>query len=503
MKELVRDAVKGRLDSLVLLTKEGRKSVAELLEVLKSLSDEELFALGSAYRSFPVGCDLTEILVDVVSPKISYDEIRGGFRLVSRLGFPLHMCSYAVADVAEKLGKTPLELAKQLRQLADVPIDVDHFGIYGPMRYPEEIVKCPADCYRSGKPFNGCPRGRIHKRLLEKEKKYADEKKGWAEVAQSISVSLMSAQKPTSHAADIAETESVISFARSNGLGVGSIICVGNAQDELVKGIEATLRYKIDEVVIEGGPYNTARNRPRAFAEAVVLARITSFGKVVATNGQYEDELIYGLKSGLNGVISGFPGNHHAYMSGYKPKEATVNKFGLPKVLELMVRHIESSSLPVPADRQTALLIAKSAKFSRDFLYPKKLWEIPVGDAHWLLLSNSPLAQKLKLKMTPESLLDEIKRKKVKKLALLGARFVAWAVAMIVSKEVEEFVISDPDQTVESRTAEVFTKAGFKVLRAYGDDEVAVNSSDAAVLCSFMPTLLKKFSSASNVILLD
>ncbi|WP_456397430.1 5,10-methenyltetrahydromethanopterin hydrogenase cofactor biosynthesis protein HmdC [Desulfurobacterium sp.] len=506
MEDCIRSVLEGDFQSKYNLIKEGRKNPADLLFALKKLSDEDLSRLGSLYKEFPFGCDLNEVLVDVVSLKQSIAEIKGGFRLVDRLGFPIHVCSYAVADIAEREGTTPFKLMEELRSLTDMPVDVDHFGKYGPMRYPKEIVECPADCYRSGKPFNGCPRGRIHKRLEDKEKVFSYEKDLWPDVVQSISVSLMAFQKNTSHAAPPEETLSVIEFARKHGKGVGAIICVGDGEEELVKGIKACINYGIDEVVIEGGPYNCADNRVRAFGEAVVMARILSPGKIVATNGQYEDELRFGLRCGLNSVISGFPGNHHAYMSGYMPGEATVTKFGLPKVVEIMAEEIESSSFPVPADRKTAEIIAKSAKFlGREFIYPfGKVGDIFIGDAHWFLLLSSPLSKKLKMKYTLNELVEELKRKSIKKLGLIGGRFIAWGIAKAVSPFTEEIMISDIDKNIETVTVDHLAKnLHVKVIGCNGNDSACVNNSQLSVVCSFIPSVAKRFRHLKNVITLE
>ncbi|WP_457568189.1 5,10-methenyltetrahydromethanopterin hydrogenase cofactor biosynthesis protein HmdC [Desulfurobacterium sp.] len=506
MKKDIERILDGDFESAYALMEKGKSSPSELLLALKELSDEELASLGSFYKSFPLGCDLNEVLVDVVSLKQSLSEIKGGFRLVDRLGFPVHVCSYAVADVAEREGMSPFELMEQLRSLTDMPVDVDHFGVYGPMRYPEEIVKCPADCYRSGKPFNGCPRGRIHKRLEDKERAFSHEKNLWPRIVQSISVSLMAFQKNTSHAAPPEETISVIEFAREQGRGVGAIICVGDGKEELVRGIEACMKYGIDEVVIEGGPYNCASDRVRAFGEAVVLARILAPGKIVATNGQYEDELRFGLKCGLNSVISGFPGNHHAYMSGYMPGEATVAKFGLPKVVEIMAEEVASSPFPVPADRAVAEIIAKSAKFlGLENIYPYgKVGNIFIGDAHWFLLLTSPLADKLKVKHTPGTLVEEIRKRGVKKLGLIGGRFIAWGIAKAAAPYVEEIRISDVDEKVESVTVKHLGKhLPVKVTGCGGNDNMCINSSQLTVICSFLPHLMKKFRGLENVVILE
>ncbi len=504
MRELVKAALEGRADEKFHLIEEGRKNLEELLDAIKSLTDEELQRLGMAYKEFPYGCDVNEILVDVAGSNQSIEEIKGGIRILDRLGLPVHVCSYAVADVAEREGKTPYQVVKELRELTDLPIDVDHFGRYGPMRYPEEIVKCPAYCYMSGQPFDGCPRGRIHKRLIDKERAFSHELELWPEAVQSISVSFMSFQKETEHSADPEEMLWVVDFAKKRGKAVGAIICVGNGEDELVEGIKACLKHGIDEIVTEGGPYNCSDNRRRAFGEAVVLSRIVAPGKVVATNGQYEDELIFGLQCGLNSVISGFPGNHHAYMSGYKPGEASVNKFGLPKVWEIMADTVKDTYFPVPADRNTAAIIAKSAKFlGKENIYPfGKVGETFIGDAHWFLLLTSPLADRLNLRMSLEDLVDEISRRKARTVGLIGGRFLAWGIAKALSNIVEKFYISDRNTKVEEVSVRYLSRhLPAEFVGCNGNDLFCMENSDVSIVCSFIPQLVEKFKNSKAIVL--
>lgn len=506
-RTLIKRTLEGDVKATYELMKFAPEDIDTLFVEVKKLSDEELFKLGQAFRKFPFGCDLLELLVDPMSLRQSWTEIKGAFRVVDRLGFPLHVCSYVLADWAEILGKTPLELIKELRPLADVPFDVDHFGRYGPMRYPKEISGCAGDCYNSGKGFTGCPYARIHRRLIDKEKQYADERDLWFKegVVQSVGISLFAKQRKTVHAAEVEEMLEVAETARKYGAGVGSIIAVGDGEEELLKGVKAIYEHKIDEAVLEGGPYNRHPNRPRAFAEGVVMLRLLTPGKVVATNGQYEDELRWGLRAGLNSVITGFPGNHHAYMSGYNPGEANVSKFGLPKVWEIMNEEVTDSYFEVPAGRRVAEIIAKSAMFLEDYLYPfAEIGGIPIGDAHWVVLKASPMGKKNKPKITLSQLVEIIKERKVKKLGLLGGRFVAWGIAKAVEGLVEEIVISDIDPYIEYVTKMILSEnLNVKITTAGGDDEKVAKECDLTVLASFIPSLVKRFQCHDKVLVLD
>ncbi len=507
LKTLVKETISGSSEATYRLLLHAPEDIDGLFEEVKRLSDDELFALGRAFRKFPFGCDLLELLVDPMSLRQSWDEIRGSFRVVDRLGFPTHVCSYVLGDWAEILGKTPLELLKELRELSDMPFDVDHFGRYGPMRYPKEISGCSGECYNSGKGFTACPYARIHKRLIDKEKQFAHERDDWFRLglAQSVGISLYGMQRKNAHAAEVDEMLEVANVARKYGAGVGSIIAVADGEEELLRGIKAVYEQKIDESVLEGGPYNRHPNRPRAFAEGVVMLRILTPGKVVATNGQYEDELRWGLRAGLNSVITGFPGNHHAYMSGYRPGEANVNKFGLPKVWEILNQEVTDSYFEVPAGRRVAEIIAKSAMFLENFLYPfAEIGGIPIGDAHWVVLKASPLGRKNRPKITISELVQIVKEKKVKRLGLIGGRFVAWGIAKALEGVVEEVVISDKDPYIERVSKMILGQnLNIKISTAGGDDERVAKECDLTVLASFIPSLIKKFSCSDKVLVLD
>ena len=57
----------------------------------------------------------------------------------------------------------PVELMRDVREITEVPLDLDHFGRYGPMRFPPSTnrLRGPVATSRD-RPFEGCPRERIH-----------------------------------------------------------------------------------------------------------------------------------------------------------------------------------------------------------------------------------------------------------------------------------------------------------------------------------------------------
>ncbi len=71
---------------------------------------------------------------------------------------------------------------------------------------------------------------------------------------------------------------------------------IGDGYDpDLFTGFEKAIGIGADVFVLEGGPYNGAKNPVEAFAKAVAASRILCPGKVVGTNGAYERECRIGL----------------------------------------------------------------------------------------------------------------------------------------------------------------------------------------------------------------
>ena len=179
MKDMIKNAVND-LDACLELRKQviekitknklSESDIIEVVDAVDDLSIEEIQKLGSNFRKFPLGCDLVEIGIGPCASSLTLTELMENCILTDHLGFPIHICSYALGDIAEKEGMTPLEVFKTIHGEIEVPIDLDHFGKYGAMRFPKEITHCYGDCYYKGPPYIGCPRDRIHKRLSTKKK---------------------------------------------------------------------------------------------------------------------------------------------------------------------------------------------------------------------------------------------------------------------------------------------------------------------------------------------
>ena len=187
--------------------------------------------------------------------------------------------AYAFADIAEAHGMRGVDLLREVREITEVPLDLDHFGSSGPMRLSNEIISCKGDCYNHGPPFRGCPRNRIHARLLDKEEDGLADKEEWIKLASSVAVNLTCVQGAEGHAAPLKEARDVARLAKKYGKGVEAIMFIGDGHGDLIDGFTAGLEMGVDVFVLEGGPFNCAPDRLDAFTRAVVMARNSRSGK--------------------------------------------------------------------------------------------------------------------------------------------------------------------------------------------------------------------------------
>ncbi|AIJ05950.1 hypothetical protein JH146_1107 [Methanocaldococcus bathoardescens] len=491
MRELIKEAV-NNLDSALELRKIVIKKlnekklkesdIIEVVDVVDDLSLEEIQKLGSNLRKFPMGCDLIEIAVGPCSSSLTLTQFIENCILTDYIGFPIHICSYAVADIAEKEGLNPIDVLKMVLENVDVPIDIDHFGMYGAMRFPKEITHCYGDCYFKGPPFKGCPRDRIHKRLIEKEKEHADEFEEWVRLASTVCINVVEEQGGEEHAAPLEEMEVVAKTAKKYGKGLEGIFHIGDGYDDLITGIKACIDLDVDVFVVEGAPFNRAKDRLKAFAKAIAVSRILVKGGVVATNGAYEDECRIGLRSGLNAIITGFPLNHHGYMCGYSPETAKRGNFGLRRVIRIIREEIKAGNVNASfIDKDIVKAIALGNNFLKGNIYPYSIGGFYLGDAHWASIKESNLCRKLKVNKT----IDDISTDKI---GLIGGRYISWAIA----EKAEEVYISDTDSWVEKATIKILNDAGINAYPCNGDDKKAVESSEKAYITTFIPNIALK-----------
>jgi len=468
------------------LAEKEKLDVSEVVEELSKLSLGELLKLGSNFRRFPLGCDLVEVGVGCCASDLSVEQLIEYSILCDILGASIHVCAYAYADVAEKHGIDGVELLKMVREVTSVPMDIDHFGEYGPMRFPEEITSCYGLCYLKGG-YKQCPKGRIHKRLKEKEKKCKNPEE-WIKLVSVVSCNVIAVQGGEVHAASFNEMKKVADLARKLNKGVAAIMYAGDGYEDVIEGITAASKLNADVIFIEGGPF--AKDL-LSFVKAVVAARILCKGKVIGTNGAYEDQLRLGLRAGLNCVLTGFANNHHGYMTGFSPGTARRGMFGLPRVIRIIREEIRSSWVNIPAQRRELEGIAKAVKIvGEDKIYPNKFAWTSIGDAHWFNISKSPIYTGIKTADVTKTDFE------CEKLALLGGRYIAW----ILAEKADEVIVSDADEWVEAITVKTLLEKGINAVRSNGDDEFAAKNSDVAVITSVFPeiciSILKKVPNA-------
>ncbi len=474
-----------------------KKDPAEIVSSVTGLERDEAVSLGNNFKQFPLGCDLTEIFVGTCASDMEKIDILGNCQLSDAIGASIHVCAYAFADIAEAHGMKGIDLYREVRELTEVPLDLDHFGSFGPMRLPKDIIGCQGQCYNTGPPFSGCPRDRIHSRLLDKEKEAIADREEWVKISSSVAVNVSCVQGAQGHAAPLEEAREIAELAIKFGKVVEAILFVGDGDEDLLRGFTAALELGADVFVIEGGPFNCAKNRLDAFARAVAAARILAPGKVVATNGAYEDECRIGLRAGLNAIITGFPKNHHGYMCGYAPGTARRGNFGLPRVLRIIREEVRSGQTRAPIMKEEVEALARAVKIvGPEHVYPEKIGDCAVGDAHWVCLQSTPLYRRVRVgktaadisAMAKEGLLGDT-------VALLGGRFVSWVLARELEGYVDRIIISDTDPRVENVTVENLRSAlRMDIEQGGSDDLLSSNRSDTAIVCSTIPSINRKIS---------
>lgn len=491
MYELIKEAVND-IDAALELCK-SEKNVVEVVDAVSELNTEEAMKLGMNFKKFPLGCDLTEIIVGTCASDLEKRDLLGNCILANMIGASIHICAYAFADIAEAHGMKGIDIIKEVSALTDVPLDLDHFGRYGPMRFPKEIVKCSGQCYYQGPYFEECPKGRIHSRLFDKEKREEIDKEEWIKLSSSVAINLTSEQGGEGHAAPIEEAENVANLAKKHGKGLEAIMFIGDGYDDLITGFKDALDIGADVFVLEGGPFNNSKNRSDAFAKAVTMARILVPGKVVATNGAYEDECRAGLRAGLNAIITGFPNNHHGYMCGYSPGTARRGIFGLPRVIKMIKEEVKCESTSIPVQREELKALTRAVKIAgQNSIYPNKIGSFEVGDAHWVTLANSNLYKNIDINKSAKDVANDLKGGSV---SLLGGRFVSWVIAKEIEGLVDEIIISDLDPWVEKVTVQnLREELNTDVIGAGSNDKNAAKNSNCSIITSTVPQIADKIS---------
>lgn len=498
MHDLIKEAVNN--DDAAIEISKMKKDAGSVVDAISELSLEETMKLGMQFKRFPLGCDLTEVVVGTCASDLELMDLLGNCRLSDMIGAPIHICAYAFSDIGEKFGMTGLEVMKKVHEIVDVPLDLDHFGINGAMRLPKNISGCGGECYNKGPAFTECPRGRIHERLIDKELEQLADKDEWVKLSSSVAVNVSSEQTGDAHAAPLKEAKDIADLAKKYGKGLESIMFVGDGYDEVITGFEKSIELGADVIVVEGGPFNRCENTTESFAKTIAAARILSPGKVVATNGAYEHEVRAGLRSGLNMVITGFPKNHHGYMCGYEPGTARRGKFGLPRIIQIINEEFPNRGLP--AQKHDLLAIATAVKLAGpENIYPNKIGSYYIGDAHWATLVNSRMYQNIQLKHTLD---DIVNMAEGNTISLHGGRFISWVLAKKLDKQVDEIIISDVDKWVLDNTINNLQGELNATIIAESDDKLAASKADFSIASTTMipikNNILKKVPNALPIV---
>ncbi len=498
MYDLIKKAVHD--DDAAIEISKMNKDVGEVVDAISQLSLEETMKLGMQFKRFPLGCDLTEVVAGTCASDLELMDLLGNCRLSDFIGAPIHICAYAFADIGEKFGMTGLEVMQKVHEIVDVPLDLDHFGENGAMRLPKNISGCGGECYNKGPAFTECPRERIHERLIDKELEQKGDKEGWIKLSSSVAVNVTSEQTGDGHAAPLKEAEDIANLAKKYGKGLESIMFVGDGYDEVITGFEKSIEIGADVIVVEGGPFNRCENPIEGYAKTIAAARILSPGKVVATNGAYESEVRAGLRSGLNMVITGFPKNHHGYMCGYEPGTARRGKFGLPRILQIINEEFPNRGLP--AQKHDLLAIATAVKLAGpENIYPHKIGDYHIGDAHWATLVNSRMYANINLKHTLDEIVNMAEGKTV---ALHGGRFISWVLAEKLDKQVDEIIIADVDKWVLDNTVSNLQNCLDATVIGEVDDKEAAGKANFSIASSTMipikENVLRKVPNALTIV---
>ena len=101
MYDLIKDAVHDD-DAAIELSKID-KDVVSVVDAISELSLEETMKLGMQFKRFPLGCDLTEVVVGTCASDLELMDLLGNCRLADMIGSPIHICAYAFSDIGENL----------------------------------------------------------------------------------------------------------------------------------------------------------------------------------------------------------------------------------------------------------------------------------------------------------------------------------------------------------------------------------------------------------------
>ena len=106
MYELIKESINS--DESALELAKAEKDVVAVVDAISDLSFEDTMKLGTRFKKFPIGCDLTEVVVGTCASDLEKMELFGNCMLANMIGTPIHICAYAFSDIAEKYGQEHL-----------------------------------------------------------------------------------------------------------------------------------------------------------------------------------------------------------------------------------------------------------------------------------------------------------------------------------------------------------------------------------------------------------
>ena len=187
-------------------------------------------------------------------------------------------------------------------------------------------------------------------------------------------------------------------------------------------------------------------------------------------------------------------------MCGYEPGTARRGKFGLPRILQIINEEFPNRGLP--AQKHDLLAIATAVKLAGpENIYPHKIGDYHIGDAHWATLVNSTMYKKIQLKHTLDEIVSMAEGKTV---ALHGGRFISWVLAEKLDKQVDEIIISDVDKWVLDNTVDNLQNCLDATVIGEIDDKTAAGKADFSIASSTMipikENVLRKVPNALTIV---
>ena len=154
-----------------------------------------------------------------------------------------------------------------------------------------------------------------------------------------------------------------------------------------------------------------------------------------------------------------------------------------------MNEELKATNTRIPVQREELAALATAVKLAGpDYIYPRKIGDYTVGDAHWATLIHSKMHDGITLKNTIEDAVSSVNGNSV---ALLGGRFISWVLAKELDKYVDEIIISDTDPWVQKMTVDNLQGAVNATVIAGENDKSSANAADDSIITTTVPQISK------------